>query len=298
MGGVLFTKIGVIKEIYKKALEFSKHLFGLENFKIMFVCSATEGTTRQLISLYEAVKKKDLKRRDKILKDLQKKHYSLIYEIFPSTHADHAKQEIRKLFKALKNEIILRPSYPAIVKYGELISSTIFSLLLEVDENVHHLFDARECIRTYGSLSCAKLNLQKSVKFTIQSMSGKINHNDAFITQTFISQHHHLRRTSILPLNAGDLSAAVFAHALNADYMIFLKDVLGVLVDENGERDNPLNIIPEMSYGEYTKMFKGKDRYPVYPEAISVLGINKIRTRICSFYNLKAYGTEIREVIA
>lgn len=261
--------------------------------QILCVCSATEHTTKDLISLYHAIVSRDRKTRNNIFKKVQDRHYDLVVRVFTNKELPYVKENLGKLFALLWNDVTKRASYPCIVSYGEIISTSIFSALLASCGKVHATFDSRPCIRTTGSLYRSRLNLNKCEKFISQRMPQKFKRNDVLVTYGYLGQDYQSGKTSLLPLNGSDLTAGVFGHVLDTYEVNLVKDVKGVIIDINKDINDPTNIHTVLSHNEYSDLFKGEEVYPAYPESIELLGIKKVPVNFLWDADFNQYGTRI-----
>lgn len=289
-GGLALGTPSIIEALPEK-------IYSISNTENNFItCSAAFGVTRNLISLHHAIKKRDKVLKKNNLDEFYDIHNDIIKRLFPSDDLYYAKAEFERIFASLKNDVNTKASYPVILGNGELASSRIFSMFLGSLGYVHTIFNARDFVKTSGSLNHANIDIEQSMKATEKMMDSKIHSGKLKLSvfQGFIGEDSLTRRPSVLPLNGSDTSGAFFAHAFDAERMVYMKDTFGVIKDMEKPCDDPSNIHHKLSHYRYLKIFSDQEEYPVHPKAIEILSYKKIPALICSVHNPTEYGTEIK----
>lgn len=122
--------------------------------------------------------------------------------------------------------------YDQIVPVGELLSTRIFSLLLqqELSGRRSHWLDARDLIRTDDTYRDARVdvaNTTASVRGTVEALANG-EHDPVILTQGFIGSTSD-NASVTLGREGSDYSAALLAAALDATRVTIWKDVEGLL---------------------------------------------------------------------
>jgi aspartate kinase len=206
--------------------------------KILVVLSACRGATDNLIKLSEAAAKNDMRLREEIINSLCKSHFELIDQLFVGEeYKSKAYSEISALFAELKNiiegiallkELTLKTK-SAVVAFGELLSTTIFTIYAQSIGMDAEFLDSRTIMRIERKNNCdtavdfeaTLANLNLKAKPILES--GKIPICQGFIGSDFEG------RTAVLSRGGSDYSAAVFGALLDADEIQIWTDVSGVL---------------------------------------------------------------------
>ena len=173
-----------------------------------------------------------------IVKDLFQKNQQSVLKIIESVF-----NEIDKFLK-LNKENDYNFIYDQLVSYGEILSSVIISEYLNSIGLKSKWVDARSCIKTDQYYRDANVDFEKTSK----SIKRKIKGKGLFISQGFIGSNKK-SFTTTLGREGSDYSAAIFAHALNAESVTIWKDVRGVL-NADPRYFNKTKLLNKISYEE------------------------------------------------
>ena len=215
-----------------------------------------------------------------IVKDLFTKNRQSVLKIIDSVF-----NEIDKFLK-LNKENDYNFIYDQLVSYGEILSSIIISEYLNSVGLKSKWVDARSCIKTDQYYRDANVDFEKTSK----SIKRKIKGKGLFISQGFIGSNKK-SFTTTLGREGSDYSAAIFAHALNAESVTIWKDVRGVL-NADPRYFNKTKLLNKISYEEAIELaFYGAS--VIHPKTLQPLKKKKIPLYVKSFLSPSREGTVI-----
>jgi len=215
-----------------------------------------------------------------IVKDLFQKNQQSVLKIIESVF-----NEIDKFLK-LNKENDYNFIYDQLVSYGEILSSVIISEYLNSIGLKSKWVDARSCIKTDQYYRDANVDFEKTSK----SIKRKIKGKGLFISQGFIGSNKK-SFTTTLGREGSDYSAAIFAHALNAESVTIWKDVRGVL-NADPRYFNKTKLLNKISYEEAIELaFYGAS--VIHPKTLQPLKKKKIPLYVKSFLSPSREGTVI-----
>ena len=219
-----------------------------------------------------------------IVKDLFQKNQQSVLKIIESVF-----NEIDKFLK-LNKENDYNFIYDQLVSYGEILSSVIISEYLNSIGLKSKWVDARSCIKTDQYYRDANVDFEKTSK----SIKRKIKGKGLFISQGFIGSNKK-SFTTTLGREGSDYSAAIFAHALNAESVTIWKDVRGVL-NADPRYFNKTKLLNKISYEEAIELaFYGAS--VIHPKTLQPLKKKKIPLYVKSFLSPSREGTVISKKI-
>ena len=167
------------------------------------------------------------------LQTLQNNHLDIIRQL--NSETNRLVQCIQPLFDALAGILQNAPSgnydddYDRIVSFGELISTTIISTYLNM-ENLPNLWsDARQLVKTDSSHREAGVNWEETVPLIRNYVFDYFNKKkgNIIITQGFIGASSD-GKTTTLGREGSDYTAAVFGFSVDATDVTIWKDVPGL----------------------------------------------------------------------
>lgn len=193
--------------------------------RVILICSAIKGCTDELLSLAE---NPDLQKAI----DLEARHLEIIRRLFTGAERAEAEEECHSLFA----EMAASPA-DEMVTFGEIFSTRIIARKLACDGVMTKWLDSRILVvkdnkdLTYGNISAA-VALNPDVR--------------VFVAPGFIASTYEGKRTT-LGRGGSDLSASIFAAALQADDLQIWTDVPGIMTAN--PKDVPqAHTVPAMSY--------------------------------------------------
>ncbi|MDP5076844.1 MAG: aspartate kinase, partial [Nonlabens sp.] len=158
------------------------------------------------------------------------------------------KKDLKAQIESLKGEMLRNQSrnysfvYDQVVGYGELLSTKIVAAYLNACDIPLTWLDARKLIATDRKYRDAGVDWKQTTQNVKAACSG------SFLTQGFIGSDDNGFMTT-LGREGSDYTAAIMAHALNAESVTIWKDVPGVL-NADPRVFNDTILLEQISYSE------------------------------------------------
>ncbi|MBK6890026.1 MAG: aspartate kinase [Bacteroidetes bacterium] len=286
-GGASINDANSIKNIGRILQNYTDEL-------LVVVVSAMGKTTNEL----EAVVKAYLQQNDthnNLLNAIAAKHLITAQNLFGATNT--ATDQLAQIFVDLQNQLNKPPRgntdfiYDSIVSVGEIAASVLLSAWLNHCGLPNQWLDARDCILTDNHYREGNVQWQPTCQAIVQQITNLDNKGVKWaVTQGFIGgTPEHL--TTTLGREGSDYTAAIFANALDAQYMAVWKDVAGIYSGD--PRIVPTAVkINNLSYREAVEMtFYGAK--VIHPKTIKPLQNKKIPLYVRSFLQPTEAGTLI-----
>ena len=173
---------------------------------------------------------------------------------------------------------------------GELMSTKIFSYLLQEKEMNFEWVDVRDVIRTDDTYRDARVDWVYSNTQAQQVIAPLLEAGKNVLTQGFIGATADNASTT-LGREGSDYTAAMLAAMLRAECLTIWKDVEGLQNADPKEFNNTVSI-EAITYHEVIEMaYYGAQ--VIHPKTIKPLQNNNIPLRVKSFMNSEAKGTVI-----
>jgi len=258
--------------------------------QMMLIVSAMGKTTNSMEDLVASYTKsyKNIKAKLELIKRF---HTDIVKGLFQKNRLSALKivdllfNEIDTFLK-LNKENDYNFIYDQLVSYGEILSSIIISKYLNSVGLKSKWVDARSCIITDEYYRDANVDFEKTSK----SIKRKIKGKGLFISQGFIGSNEK-SFTTTLGREGSDYSAAIFAHALNAESVTIWKDVRGVL-NADPRYFNKTKLLKKISYEEAIELaFYGAS--VIHPKTLQPLKKKNIPLYVKSFLRPSREGTLI-----
>ncbi len=287
---------GVLKS-GKDAFKSAEILRLFEGQKIIVVISAFNKVTDKIERLLN-YRFFENKFDNKIFMQLKEYHFNFIDEIFTGESAKYEiKNKVNILFENLYNNLNSKLSdnyhfeYDKIVSYGEKFSSLIIFCFLRNLNFKCKYEDAGNLIKTDSSFREAKVLWDISVKNIKDKCLSK--DFDICVTQGFTASDLNGNNTT-LGREGSDFSASVIAYAVDAEEVIFWKEVEGIYNADPSKTDDYV-LLPKLSYKESLEQaFYGAKI--LHPKTLKPLQNKKIPVKVKSFENPENEGTVIRDI--
>ena len=240
-----------------RAFERSAQIIQNKKGKVVAVLSASATVTNSLMQLALLASKAKTKEVAKVLKQLQKHHYSISENL---GIIQSCEQDLQLLFSAIeeliKGVLFLKEMSPRakdrLLSFGERLSSCIFNHYLQSMKVSSCLVDARELILTDSSFGEAKPILAKT-KHRARRLFTKLEGDyDVFVTQGFIASDSE-GNTTTLGRGGSDYSASLIAEALGAKCIEVWTDVAAIMSADPRYIPNAKRI-EEISFNEASEM--------------------------------------------
>tara|TARA_Y100000592_G_scaffold99397_1_gene175250 strand:+ start:10 stop:1305 length:1296 start_codon:yes stop_codon:yes gene_type:complete len=258
--------------------------------EMMLIVSAMGKTTNSMEDLVLSYTKsfKNLRTKLELIKTF---HTDILKGLFQKNH-----QSVLKIVNSVFNEIdkFLRLNkendynfiYDQLVSYGEILSSIIIYEFLNSIGLKSKWVDARSCIITDEYYRDANVDFEKTSKLIKRKIKGE----GIYISQGFIGSNKK-SFTTTLGREGSDYSAAIFAHALNAEMVTIWKDVRGVL-NADPRYFNKAKLLKKISYEEAIELaFYGAS--VIHPKTLQPLKKKNIPLFVKSFLSPSKEGTLI-----
>jgi len=240
-GGVLTNKKNVFK------LGEIIHKYNNEN--LIIVVSAFNKVTSKLEKiLNEYFEKKNINYSK--LYEIKEYHLNLAEEIFIENA--FIKEKINEIFLKLENYFKSGLSgnyhyeYDRIVSHGELLSTLIITEFLKVNSFNSQFIDSRKLIITDDKYTEAKVDWEISEKKIKEECNFK--ETSIYITQGFVGASKN-GDTTTLGREGSDFTASIFGYVLNAEEVVFWKEVDGIY-NSDPSKSSDYELLPKLSYRE------------------------------------------------
>jgi aspartokinase/homoserine dehydrogenase 1 len=260
------------------------------------VVSALSGVTDALIDIARKARAGDEEYKFAV-EGLCKRHYDLIAAFLSGKQLTEALFTIDRLWIALKGVLEgivalgeLSPrTLDMVMSFGERLSASLLTEVFAAHGLCASYVDARTLVKTDANFGAARF-LEKETFANIQRHFS-LRLNTAHVTTGFIGSTTD-GVTTTLGRGGSDLSAAIFAAALDADAVEIWTDVDGILTADPRLVKNAFRI-EEISYTEAMELshFGAK---VVYPPTMRPALIKGIPIRILNTFNPNNSGTWIK----
>lgn len=254
--------------------------------QLVVVVSAIGKTTNALEKIAElAYEKQDYSEQ---LNLLRHQHERIVQDLQLEANLDYFFDFI--LTQAEQNGGMPFPRfYDQIVQAGELLSSSILSMFLNAAGINNTWADARQLIYTDDTWRAGNVHWEKTTT-AIQSQLPSLLNSGLVVTQGFIGAAANGDAIT-LGREGSDYSAAIIAHALDAEGQWIWKDVPGVLSGDPKKFPDAV-LLPELTYYEAIEMtYYGAS--VIHPKTIYPLRQKRIPLYVRSFLDPTATGTTI-----
>ena len=263
-------------------------LQAVSDVNLMIVISAMGKTTNALEAIVNAYYSGDAPSLDSV----KQYHFDIMTQLFERNHPIY--DEVNNLFVEIEWVIEDAPTstyayeYDQIVSVGELLSTTIISAYLNECGFTNRWLDARDIIRTDNTHRNARVDWE----LTQSLIQKEVSKGLPVLTQGFIGCTSE-NFTTTLGREGSDFTAAILAHAAQADEVVIWKDVTGILnADPRFFED--AQKLKSLSYAEAIELayFGAK---VIHPKTIQPLKDKKIPLRVRSFVDGTNNGTLVSE---
>jgi aspartate kinase len=252
-----------------EAMQHSARIVAQDSQRRLVVISATSGTTNDLVVLEDV--KLTSTGREEILQRIEQRHLEIITKCSEQTVLfDNFQRQMSELRLHLENEARDKRWKDRLYAFGELMSTRIFTQVLNENGVDAHWLDAREVIKTDSTFT----NAVPDLKLIKKAANEQIDPNKVYLTQGFIGSDI-FRNTTTLGRGGSDYSAALFAEAVGADLLEIWTDVAGVFTTDPRIVKNA-RPIAEITFDEAAELsvFGGKVLHPATLKPAIRSGIN------------------------
>lgn len=270
-------------------------ILALAEGPLVVVMSALGKTTNALEAVVAAACSAKKEEAERLAEELEAAHVDYAAELLPNIARRTIEDALAPFFTELHWAIDeAEPSrydyhYDQMVPVGELLSTRLFSLLLEEQAVKHHWLDARDLIRTDDTYRDARVDAEVT-NATICTTLFPLLHEDGniILTQGFIGST--LDNASVtLGREGSDYTAAIIASALRANRVTIWKDVEGLL-NADPKLFQDTEMIQRADFSEVIEMaFYGAQ--VIHPKTIKPLQNAGIPLHVRSFLHPEGMGT-------
>ena len=232
-----------------------------------------------------------------LFENLKSFHLNFSQDILKTRYNNIVTEKINLIFDKIETIFTKELSnnyhfeYDRIVSYGEVLSSLIIYYFLKSQEYSCKFEDIRNIIITDSTHREAKIDWAISIK-NIKNRCLPKNRQTCII-QGFIASDNK-GNTTTLGREGSDFTASVLAYAVDAEEVIFWKEVDGVY-NADPSIANDFVLLPKLSYRESLEQaFYGAKI--LHPKTIKPLQNKKIPLKIKSFYNANHKGTSVTDI--
>ncbi|MDR0619929.1 MAG: aspartate kinase [Bacteroidales bacterium] len=259
--------------------------------KCIAVFSAMGKTTNRLEAILKTFPQTDH------LHKLTQYHEKIIDELYTDEKEKAAAyMKLQALLQELHTELTSNFTndkdefYDRIIPFGERISTCIISQYLNIAGIINTELDARRVIITDNTFRSANVNWQKTENAINIATTELFKTTDIIVTQGFTGMSE-TQKPVTLGREGSDYSAAIFAHALDAEHVTIWKDVPGVLNADPKYFSDAVKI-PFISYWDATELaYYGAS--VIHPKTIKPLQNKNIPLFVRSFLNHEQDGTRV-----
>ena len=212
------------------------------------------------------------------VRDLKARHLAIIRRLFTGAERAGAEEECHALFAQMAS------AAPAeMVTFGEVFSTRIIARKLACDGVMTKWLDSRILvIKDHKDLTFNNIRTAVALEPTV----------DVFVAPGFIASTYDGARTT-LGRGGSDLSASIYAAALNADSLQIWTDVPGIMTAN--PKDVPAAVtIPEISYGAALDMASHGAKV-LYAPSVEPAMEAGIAIRILNTFDPENPGTTVRD---
>jgi len=259
---------------------------------LVVIVSAMGKTTNALESVVEAFFSGDREKALQLFGSVKKEHLDIAGKLL-SANLAACHQQLSEFFT--EAEWLLHDTpvqsydyyYDQLVCIGELLSTGIVSHYLSEAGIANQWLDARDLVRTDNRFREAAVDW-KATRKNIQGAVGRTAH--LCITQGFIGSTDENESTT-LGREGSDYTAAIFAHALDAESVTIWKDVSGVMNADPKDFASAV-LLDELSFEEVIEMaYYGAQ--VIHPKTIKPLQNAGIPLHVKCFLDPSLPGTII-----
>ena len=270
-------------------------ILALADGPLVVVMSALGKTTNALEAVVAAACCGQKKEAGALATDLENTHMAYAAALLPNLAGSTIEEALAPFFTELHWAIDeAEPTrydyhYDQMVPVGELLSTRLFSLLLEEQVVKHRWFDARDLIRTDDTYRDARVDTDVT-NAAIRSTMLPILHEDAnlILTQGFIGSTPD-NASVTLGREGSDYTAALIASAISATRVTIWKDVEGLL-NADPKLFPDTEMIQRANFSEVIEMaFYGAQ--VIHPKTIKPLQNAGIPLHVRSFLHPEGVGT-------
>lgn len=199
------------------------------------VLSAAAGVTNELLKAARLSGEGETDEAAAVIASIERRHLQMCAELLPQTEMQQTSLKIKELITRLRvfcdgilllRECTLR-SLDCVASFGELLTTTIFTVYLTTRGHNSVFCDARGFMRTDSEFTAAKPDFGTIEKLVRHQVTEAALTGQVVITQGFIGANSE-GTTTTLGRGGSDFSAAIIGAAAGADEIQIWTDVSGI----------------------------------------------------------------------
>lgn len=247
---IKIAKFGGTSVADMEAMKRCAEIIRADHDKRVIVVSATSGTTNLLTAIAAVTGQSE---RERLYKEIEKKHLDILSQL---KHPEAPGVVVRRLLDELHTLVSTDEPFDVrtndeLLSFGERLSSTLFTALLNEEGVEAEFLDAREVIRTDNSFGNAEPLVGQIRKLAESRVKGRMKER-RLVTQGFIGSDK-TGTTTTLGRGGSDYSAALLAEALDADVLEIWTDVNAIFTSDPRVVPNA-EPITEISFDEAAEL--------------------------------------------
>jgi aspartate kinase len=259
----------------------------------LVVLSAMSGTTNSLVEISKYLYNKDTQAARSVIKVLRDKYDKVVEELYT---ADHFKQkgsailaEVFGLLEGLTHKDFTEWDEKVALAQGELISTQLFTLLMEENGHLTQLLPALDFMRVDEERAAD----MEAIETLLSEIMAGTSKADYYITQGFICRDGH-GRVDNLERGGSDYTASLLGAAINSEEIQIWTDIDGFHNNDPRFVANTRKI-DQLSFNEAAELayFGAKI---LHPQTISPARVKNIPVRLKNTMNPEDGGTLITTV--
>ncbi len=232
-----------------------------------------------------------------LVSELEKQHKEVAIKLVPDPGS--ILDRIGEIFTQLRAKLAVEHSnnydfdYDQVVSFGEMLSTTLISMYLNLAGLPNTWLDARRLVRTDDTYREGRVDWDTTIQQVREAVLTQPER--VFITQGFIGgTAEHL--TTTLGREGSDYSAAIMAYALDAESVTIWKDVPGLL-NADPKRFPDAVKLDKIPYEEAVELsYYGASI--IHPKTLKPLQNKQIPLYVKSFFQPEEEGSVIKSCSA
>lgn len=190
------------------------------------VLSAISGTTNSLVEITEHLQNNDSVKAKAIVDQLDLHYKSFINDLFTKQEfKDHAVGIIQShwnTIKALINDGFLIKHQNIILSQGELMSTALFKLLMDENNEESHLISALDFMRIDKDLEPDEFYIKQNIKHVLEKKESSLYITQGYICRNVFGEIDNLKR------GGSDFTATLLGQAILAERIEIWTDIDGM----------------------------------------------------------------------
>ncbi len=256
----------------------------------VIVLSAMSGTTNALVEISENLGKKDIKKAGTIVEQLENSYNKVVDELYKNeTNKEKGKKAINTAFDTVKSfysSSFSKKEENIILAQGELISTQLFTLLMEEKGYDVKLLPALEFMRTDSEKAADSQYIKQNIERVLKE-TGPAKY---YVTQGYICQNSN-GDIDNLQRGGSDYTASLIGAAIDATEIQIWTDIDGFHNNDPRYVENTRKI-EQLSFNEAAELayFGAKI---LHPQTVFPARVRNIPVRLKNTMNPDDSGTVI-----